>query len=230
MDFIQRVLSGFSLDIGPLKEPLGFIRVLEWVFTICAFATTGGYSGSSHIILDCPDRKDVEAEFAYPFRLPSYGPYFPSCNGTNKTYLQGDYSSSAQFYVCVGVFGFLYCTITLVLYLGYQHVYREGRRPTIDLLMTAAFAFLWLVSSSAWGKGLTDVKWATNPDHLAEICKPTCKAGEFPSMGKLNASVLFGFLNLILWAGNCWFIYKDTPFHRDPNPPPTIEEGGVSSS
>lgn len=61
-----------------------------------------------------------------------------------------------------------------------------------DLVVTAAFAFLWLVSSSAWGKGLTDVKWATNPDHLVESCKDICKPGEFPSMGRLNASVVSG--------------------------------------
>lgn len=57
-------------------------------------------------------------------------------------------------------------------------------------MLTAAFAFLWLVSSSAWGKGLTDVKYATNPEHLVESCKTVCKAGEYPSMGRLNASVV----------------------------------------
>lgn len=38
---------------------------------------------------------------------------------------------------------------------------------------------------------------------------------------------IFGFLNLILWAGNCWFIFKETPFHKEPNQQPTVEEGGA---
>ncbi|XP_077385783.1 synaptophysin-like protein 2a [Festucalex cinctus] len=232
MDSIQNTVSGFSLDLGPLKEPIGFIRVLEWVFTIFAFATTGGYSGTSHFIVKCPEAvetHDVKPVFGYPFRLSAYPYEIPSCGDTpaNHTFLQGDFSSSAEFFVCVGVFGFLYCTATLILYLGYQHVYRQTTRgPLIDLVVTAAFAFLWLVSSSAWGKGLTDVKWATNPDHLVENCT-YCQAGEFPSMGRLNASVIFGFLNLILWAGNCWFIYKETSFHKDPSAPATMEEGGA---
>nr|XP_020473541.1 synaptophysin-like protein 1 [Monopterus albus] len=227
------MVSAFSLDLGPLKEPLGFIRVLEWVFTIFAFATTGGYSGTTHFKVTCPDTsKDVVAVFGYPFRLSKHPYMVPACNSSsstfNTTYLQGDFSSSAEFFVCVGVFGFLYCTATLILYLGYQNVYRQtSRGPVIDLVVTAAFAFLWLVSSSAWGKGLTDVKWATNPKHLVAQCTNICKPGEFPSMGRLNASVIFGFLNLILWAGNCWFIYKETPFHKDANPPATVEEGGA---
>ncbi|XP_008294277.1 synaptophysin-like protein 1 [Stegastes partitus] len=230
MDTVQKAVSGFSLDLGPLKEPLGFIRVLEWVFTIFAFATTGGYSGTTHFKVNCPlpqDSKDVNAVFGYPFRLGAHPYTMTFCNETsNGMYLQGNFSSSAEFFVCVGVFGFLYCTATLILYLGYQNVYRQSSRgPIIDLVVTAAFAFLWLVSSSAWGKGLTDVKWATNPSHLVESCTVSCTAGEFPSMGRLNASVIFGFLNLILWAGNCWFIYKETPFHKDPNPPATMEEG-----
>lgn len=65
-----------------------------------------------------------------------------------------------------------------------------------DLLVTAVFAFMWLVSSSAWGKGLTDVKWATDPSKLLtffEACKNTtteCTAGAAPHMGRLNASVV----------------------------------------
>ncbi|XP_049589026.1 synaptophysin-like protein 1 [Syngnathus scovelli] len=232
MDSIQTTVSGFSLDLGPLKEPLGFLRVLEWVFTIFAFATTGGYSGTSHFTVKCVESGEpvnVKPVFGYPFRLSAYPYEMPSCDGSpaNRTFLQGDFSSSAEFFVCVGVFGFLYCTATLVLYLGYQHVYRQTTRaPFIDLVVTAAFAFLWLVSSSAWGKGLTDVKWATNPEHLVENCTH-CHPGEFPSMGRLNASVIFGFLNLILWAGNCWFIYKETSFHKDPSPPSNMEEGGA---
>ncbi|KAJ8258768.1 hypothetical protein COCON_G00177800 [Conger conger] len=220
----QQVMSGFRLDLGPLKEPLGFIRVLEWVFSIFSFATTGGYTGSTDFTVHCSPKEGelVTASFGYPFRLSGSGFNYPNCTAPGysvKMHLQNDYSSSAEFFVCVGVFGFLYCTATLVLYLGFQHVYRETTRgPVIDLFLTAAFAFLWLVSSSAWAKGLTDVKAMTNPQTIVNninLCvKDKCSPDRFPAMGRLNASVISGFLNLILWGSNCWFIYKETPFHK----------------
>ncbi|XP_006628635.1 synaptophysin-like protein 2a [Lepisosteus oculatus] len=239
----QKVMTGFSLDIGPLKEPLGFIRVLEWVFTIFAFATTGGYTGTTGVTVLCTSGRpgpiqNITTSFGYPFRLSQVEYEVTNCkNGTEKLYLQGDYSSSAEFFVCVGVFGFLYCVATLVLYLGYQHVYRQtSRGPIVDLLVTGAFAFLWLVSSSAWAKGLTDVKHSTNPNTIVSIlsaCKDSslakCSAGLLPSFGRLNASVIFGFLNLILWGGNCWFIYKETPWHKPANPQGTLEAGADQS-
>lgn len=223
MDAAQKLVSGFKLDLEPLKEPIGFIRVIEWVFAIFAFATTGGYTGTTSLTVECPDSmsKDVTAVFGYPFRLSAYPYTIPSCDQATspELYLQGDFSSSAEFFVCVGVFAFLYTTATLILYLGFQNVYRQtSRGPMIDLFVTASFAFLWLVSSSAWGKGLTDIKGATSPEHLIETCS-LCKAKDGPFMGRLNASVIFGFLNLLLWAGNCWFIYKETPFHKNPVPP-----------
>ncbi|XP_056459510.1 synaptophysin-like protein 2a isoform X1 [Gadus chalcogrammus] len=231
MEIVQRAVSGFALDLGPIKEPLGFIRVLEWVFTIFAFATAGGYSGSTHFTVKCPGNPmEVKPEFWYPFRLADRSYLMPTCNNTQVevTYLQGDFRSSAEFFVSVGVFAFLYCTVTLVLYLGYQHVYRQtSRGPLADLVVTGVFAFLWLVSSSAWGKGLTDIKFATNPDHLMGSLKNEHTVEAYASMGRLNASVIFGFLNLILWAGNCWFIYKETHFHKDPNAPAPMQEGDL---
>uniref|UniRef100_A0A3B3TJX8 Synaptophysin n=1 Tax=Poecilia latipinna TaxID=48699 RepID=A0A3B3TJX8_9TELE len=218
-----------------LKVPLGFIKVLQWFFAIFAFSTCGSYSGMFKMAVECKNRTEsnlaIQVEFEYPFRLHQV--YFdaPTCKdrATDRIFLVGDYSSSAEFFVTIGVFAFLYSTAALSIYVFFYDKYKENNKgPLIDLGVTAAFAFMWLVSSAAWAKGLSDVKTATDPDEvitLIDACEKeenSCREVHDPVMSGLNTSVAFGFINLVLWAGNLWFVFKETgiiaPFMRAPPP------------
>lgn len=62
--------------------------------------------------------------------------------------------------------------------------------------MTAVFAFMWLVSSAAWAKGLSDVKTATDPDKVITMISACdeegnrCREVHDPVMSGLNTSVV----------------------------------------
>uniref|UniRef100_A0A3B5A0X4 Synaptophysin n=1 Tax=Stegastes partitus TaxID=144197 RepID=A0A3B5A0X4_9TELE len=219
-----------------LKVPLGFIKVLQWFFAIFAFSTCGSYSGMFRMTVECKKNhtdtdRSIDVEFEYPFRLHQV--YFdaPTCNEGNKErlFLVGDYSSSAEFFVTIGVFAFLYSTAALSIYIFFFEKYKENNKgPLIDLGVTGVFAFMWLVSSAAWAKGLSDVKTATDPDKVITMiaaCNSEgnhCREVHDPVMSGLNTSVAFGFINLVLWVGNLWFVFKETgiiaPFMRAPPP------------
>lgn len=209
--------------------------------SIFAFATCGGFKGKTEIQVNClsapGENKTITATFGYPFRLNQAS--FHSAPNVNvckvnweKHVLIGDYSSSAQFYVTFAVLVFLYCIAALLLYVGYTNLYRDSRKlPMIDFIVTLVATFLWLVSSSAWAKALTDIKVATGHRIVEELdpCKSevSCYFVSVTSMGSLNVSVIFGFLNMILWGGNAWFVYKETSLHSPSNTSASHGQGGV---
>ncbi|KAM4610123.1 synaptophysin b [Polymixia lowei] len=221
MDVVNQLVAQGQFTI--IKQPLGFIKVLQWIFAIFAFSTCGSYSGMFKMSVECKNRSEsdlgIEVEFEYPFRLHQV--YFdaPTCKGGNpeRLFLVGDYSSSAEFFVTIGVFSFLYSMAALSVYCFVLEKYRENNKGAqIDFVVTAVFTFMWLVSSCAWAKGLSDVKTATDPDRVITLItacdeqENRCREVYDPKVSGLNTSVAFGFINLILWGGNLWFVFKET--------------------
>lgn len=53
----------------------------------------------------------------------------PTCSGgTEQVFLVGDYSSSAEFFVTIGVFAFLYSTAALSIYIFFYEKYKENNK------------------------------------------------------------------------------------------------------
>lgn len=63
-------------------------------------------------------------------------------------------------------------------------------------MVTAIFTFMWLVSSAAWAKGLSDVKRSTDPDEVIDLIdacdreENRCKEIHEPVVSGLNTSVV----------------------------------------
>ncbi|XP_027298312.2 synaptophysin-like protein 2 isoform X1 [Cricetulus griseus] len=237
---------------GPFKAPYAWKKGSAGggsrLFAIFAFGSCGSYSGETGAMVRCNNEaKDVSSIivlFGYPFRLHRVQYEMPLCDedSTSKTmHLMGDFSAPAEFFVTLGIFSFFYTMAALVLYLRFHNLYTENKRfPLVDFCVTVSFTFFWLVAAAAWGKGLTDVKGATRPSSLTaamSVCHgedAVCSAGATPSMGLANLSVLFGFINFFLWAGNCWFVFKETPWHgqgqdqgQGPSQESAAEQGAV---
>ena len=57
------------METHVLKEPRGFMRVLQWFFAICAFATCANFSTFLQYDIMCGDAKEsVRHNVSYPFR------------------------------------------------------------------------------------------------------------------------------------------------------------------
>lgn len=229
MDKLAQVALTWNLDV--LKEPRGFIKLLQFLLAIFAFATTTSVSTSSSFSIKCSNETTVTETFpiTYPFRLTTHTINLPLCEKGEKvlTSLCCNYDSPAEFYVAVGVIVFLYCIAAIVLYVCFDDKYYR-RIPTVrtaDFIISCLFVVLWLIASSAWADGLRRMKIYSDPSELFEERVPEChddkectviNQGNFAS---LNVSIMFGFLNLVVWGGNLWFLYKETHWFQEPELP-----------
>lgn len=223
----------FPANTEVLKEPRGFIKFLEIIIAIFAFATTTSHYSESSFEVICPgkDNEVVPLPFRYPYKLDDTCFHIPVCvpKSPNSTEIcvYGNYTSSAEFYVFVGVMAFLYALGALILYVFWDELYQHNEKvPIVDFVVTIAFAALWLISSSAWADALTKVKHYTDPNDILtdpkidfqecqhHVGNVTCEVKSLGNFASLNVSIIFGFLNMLIWAGNLWFLYKETKWFK----------------
>ena len=230
-------------------EPRGLIRLLQFIFAIFAFATA--CNGGSDLLLSNGSKEQVRVEWSYPYNLQQAS----ITTGLNKSqpYLSKSNSikPSAEFFVFTGVTSMLITLAFLIIYVLCDRQYRNDERlPMIDFLLTIIWTVFWIAGSSAWGQGVSDLRHQTSTDYVTRIvtgCKSNgtdicsqyeCKYKYFMKKTKLHlffllagtyanvtVSVIFGFLNFLLWVASVWFIYKETRFFKSRNaqqqqPPP----------
>lgn len=221
------------MNFAALKEPRGFIRILQAVFAIMSFSITAGYSTTSKIWVECKDFKALaNITYGYPFRM-AYFPFLVPKNCSNyvnvvsqTVILPYNLSSNPEFFVACGVLSFMFCCGAVAVYVFRSALYQSNQTiPIIDMGATAVFTIFWFAGSCAWAQGVSDVKYYMAAERLIEripVCADlvaNCYPENHGNYSSLNISVLLGFTNVMLWAFGTWFVYKDTAFHQQQLPP-----------
>jgi len=165
-----------------LKEPRGFLRMIQWFIAMLAFATCCNFSVKFGFEIHCknhtasttnssirPGPFNFNISASYPFRLDHEKPHeyhVKMCdtlkpdNITKQFTVPGDFSSDAQFFVFIGVIVWLYSMASLILYVFYSNLYTDEQKsfPKVDFLVAGILAFIWLAASSAWAHGFLSLK------------------------------------------------------------------------
>ncbi|XP_037070639.1 synaptophysin-like [Pollicipes pollicipes] len=225
------------LNFDAVKEPRGFMKVLQFFFAILAFATTTSFSThfTFHATVSACNatggRDVVRQDVVYPFALDHVFLKQQVCNQPAvqaSFHFQTDVSSDAKFFVAIGVVCMLYSMAALAGYTLFSERYAESRfLPSADFVVHGVLAVLWLAASSAWADGTGTLKAGCNPElWLNQVCATNQQIScEFApddfngSFAKLHISLLIGFLNMFLWASNMWFLYKETPWFKTAQAP-----------
>ncbi|UJR09347.1 hypothetical protein I4U23_013590 [Adineta vaga] len=217
MDSLQSKISVNTMTayFGIFKEPRGFIRLLQFIFAIFAFATA--CNGSSSLTIGATGQNDGRAEWSYPYNLKDLSISVGNSSTTLST--TNDIKPSAEFFVFTGVTSMLLSLAFTAMYVLMDRQYRNDERfPIIDLIITVIWTIFWIAGSSAWAQGVTNIRAQTSYDNILKLlpyCSGgTCSEKETGTYANVIVSVIFGFLNFFLWAACIWFVYKETRFFK----------------
>lgn len=233
---IRDIFTKMGLNSNVFQEPRGVMRIIQFIFAICAFATTVNFTNQL-LLHYCEDGANVQnIEIEYPFELDKMSLTLAGCGNGSAAFdfrLPGDFSSDSQFFVATGVLSMLYCIGISVVYLMFDAAYQSNALiPMADFMLTVLLAVFWLSGSAAWANGLDGLKSVLTKSNLQLIRTPPdwpkifqeCSVG---SWSGLTISVILGFLNFFLWASDLWFLYKETQWFKNTSPTAAPTSPGI---
>lgn len=210
-----------------IKEPRGFIRILQVLFSVLAWSTTAGFTTTSSLHIDCPEMTPftVDYKIAYPFDLRQTEVSAPKNCTDDVDVVQEvfpiDFSCTSMLYVLV-------CFISLVYALGAAAYYSiltakyetDPLAPMVDLCLTILVTVFWVVINCTWALNVSDLKHYTHPHYFKEwldVCQDSeanCQTATPGKWTSLTVSIICGFTCVILWLASTWFIFKETTLHK----------------
>lgn len=226
------------------KEPVGFIKIVQFFMAILAFAIAVNGSSSLSFNAACTDvplnaqripTVRIEAKYSYPYDLKNVNfaqtstcilGKAPVLDRRTLTEEGFNIKSSAEFFVFLGVVSFLYSFGMLIVYIFLKQKYDNiFWLPLLDFGVTVLFSICWFISDIAWAKAISDIQTHTNTNNVIGSLPTTCpKNGasattkcisvSYATYGTIIISCIIGFCNLILWSGNIWFVLKETTWYK----------------
>jgi len=172
---------------------------------------------------------NVHGDFPYPFDDVTIYTTTP-CENMTTTGLKNlsekvDYRSDAQYFVFTGVTSMLFVLVATGYYVFFEDRARDATStdvgllsfPVVDFVFTILLVVFWFTSSIAWAAAVSGLRNATNQESVFKnyvACTINqCVSFEGASYGAPVVAVLLGFLNVFVWGGNLWFLFKETPWH-----------------
>jgi len=218
------------------KEPRGFLKCLQVFLAIFAFSCATGFRGSFSFDQNCGQQSHmVKVSFKYPFDTKIVFDVMKNCSSDEMITIEKPMSErhSTEFFVVIGVFCFLLSLGMLLYYIYFEDVDAKIQAktagqviwtsgPVVDFCLAVFFAFFWFVSSIAQAAAVSGVKDYSNVKEIIgslEQCKTPnkCESVVIAKYATLTVSILLGFLNTFVWCGNTWFLWKETPWHKEPH-------------
>lgn len=210
-----------------IKEPRGFIRLLQILFSVLAWSTTAGFLTTSTLHIYCPEATPftVEYNISYPFDLRQTEVSAPY-NCTDDTDVVQDtfpidFSSTSMLYVFVCIISLLYAIASAAYYCFFTVKYENDvLAPMVDLCLTLMLTIFWIIITFTWALNVSDLKHYTHPHYFKDsltVCQDpeaNCQPTNPGKWSSLTVSIVCGFTCVLLWLGSTWFIFKETTLHK----------------